>query len=494
MFLRPGGRWAGIRLQATLAAAGIVAVALVAASVALLLLLQNSLASTLQDTVTALLAEDAATLASGGLEGLRASETDRGQDTVLVQVVEPAGGLAYSSKAGHPQPVSALRPGPGQTLVTGRDLLPHLGDLSTSLVVAEGVDVGGAPYVLLASTALEPQEEAVTTTAVLLAAGIPLLTGLVAWVTWWRIGRALRSVDAITGQVERIEARSLSERVPVPATRDEVAHLATTMNAMLSRLESADTAQRRFVADASHELRSPLATLSASVEVADADPTAAAWAQLSPIVQIEVRRMARLVDDLLLLSRLDDTTSTPRRDDVDLDDLAGQEVRRLRQLSDLTVQASTRPVRVHGDPHQLAQVLRNLLDNAAVAARTTVRVEVQAVGDRAVVVVEDDGDGVPTRERERIFDRFVRLDESRSRRSGGSGLGLAITRRVVTAHQGTITVDGSSLGGARFTVALPLGRDESAADGPAAQDVGHPVVAEVDAADADGDHHHQPGG
>ena len=457
MVTRLRGR-SGIRWQATAAAAAVVAVGLVAASVALLVVLQSSLTSTLQDTLTALVAEDVQTLAAGGLSALEASETDRGHTSLLVQVIGPDGTVAYTSQPAVSQPVSPLRPRPGQTETAGRSFLPRLDSDARPLVVASGASTSEGDYVVLASSPLTSQGEAVATTAGLLAVLVPLTTLLVAAVTWWRVGRALGSVEAIRGQVEGIGAANLSDRVPVPDSRDEIARLAQTMNDMLDRLESADRAQRQFVADASHELRSPLATVAASVEVGAGDPTGRTWSSISPLLHAEVQRMARLVNDLLLLSRLDDAKSTAATEDVDLDDLAEREMLRLRQVSTLSVRCHAVPVRVEGERHQLTQVLRNLMDNAAAVAATTVSVRVFSQGGLAVLVVEDDGPGVPVAERNRIFDRFVRLDESRARSSGGSGLGLPIAKRITAAHGGTLAVDESSLGGARFTVTLPLQR------------------------------------
>jgi signal transduction histidine kinase len=166
--------------------------------------------------------------------------------------------------------------------------------------------------------------------------------------------------------------------------------------------------------------------------------------------------MSRLVENLLLLSQADDHALTVSCRDVDLDDLVDQEVRRLRQLTSLAVRLDNGPVRVHGDDHQLQQVLRNLLDNAARHATGVVAVTVSQGARGAVVRVEDDGPGIPPNDRDRVFERFVRLDESRSRHSGGAGLGLAIARELVLAHGGTLVVGDSPSGGASFELTLPL--------------------------------------
>ena len=444
-----------MRWQATVAASAVVAVALLVGSLALVLLLHNSLTSSLQASLAALVAEDAHTLADQGLAALAVSESDRGDDGILVQVLDDSGAVVYTSVKPRNGAQTSLRPAPGVTIVAGRTVLPMPGPLAAGLSLAQGVSVGGRPYVVVAVASQQAQREAVRTVGVLLLVGIPLLVGLAGLVTWWRVGRALGSVETIRRQVEQIESAHVQQRVPVPPTRDEIAHLASTMNGMLQRLEASDRIQRQFVADASHELRSPLATLTAALEVANGDESGRTWQELAPVLESETARMARLVEDLLLLSQADNRALALARDDVDLDDLAGLECRRLTQLTDLRVVLSVRPVRVRGDEHKLAQLLRNVLDNAARAAHEVVAVSVVRREDLAVITVEDDGEGIPAADRQRVFERFVRLDESRSRRRGGSGLGLSIVQEIAAAHGGSVQVGASSLGGAAFEIELP---------------------------------------
>jgi signal transduction histidine kinase len=273
---------------------------------------------------------------------------------------------------------------------------------------------------------------------------------------WLMVGQALRPVERIRARVQRIGSRDLTERVPVPQTRDEIARLAVTMNEMLDRLETGQATQRAFVADASHELRSPLATLTAALEVIEADSTGQAWHDLRQVMETETDRMRQLVEDLLLLAKADDTGLRMRQIDVDLDDLVAAEIQRLRSSApELTVTGDVHPVRVVGDPARLSQVLRNLVDNAARAARTTVHLTTAEENGSAIITVSDDGDGIPEQDRQRVFERFVRLDTSRSRASGGSGLGLSIAREITHAHHGTITLTSSSTGGTTATVTLP---------------------------------------
>jgi signal transduction histidine kinase len=259
--------------------------------------------------------------------------------------------------------------------------------------------------------------------------------------------------------VADISTSDLSGRVPVPDSRDEIEALAVTMNEMLARIEAGHTAQRRFVADASHELRSPLATIISALEVALSHPELLNDELAAKTLIPEAQRMKALIDDLLLLARADERDLQTARADTDLDDVVIVEVERLRDKTSLRLRTAVTPVRLTGDPSALARVLRNLLDNAARHAKSTVDVEVSSDGAYAVLAVSDDGPGIPAPDRARVFDRFVRLDPDRSRRGGGAGLGLAIAREIVVAHEGTVTIGNREGGGTCVTVRLPLSQE-----------------------------------
>jgi len=226
------------------------------------------------------------------------------------------------------------------------------------------------------------------------------------------------------------------------------------MNRMLDRLDASATAQRRFVSDASHELRSPLATMRQHAELARAHPDATSLDDLAEVVTEEGARMQDLVEGLLVLARLDEQAPS-QRGVVDLDDLALAEVSRLRAAGVSVDGSAITAVQVMGDERLLGRIARNLADNAARHAASRIAVGVARDGADAVLTVDDDGSGIPASERERVFERFVRLDEGRARDAGGSGLGLAIVSGVVRASGGTVSVGESRLGGARFTVRLP---------------------------------------
>jgi signal transduction histidine kinase len=256
--------------------------------------------------------------------------------------------------------------------------------------------------------------------------------------------------------VADISASDLTERVPVPDSRDEIAALAVTMNEMLARIEAGHAAQQRFVGDASHELRSPLTTIISALEVAVTHPELLDADLATGTLIPEAQRMKALIDDLMLLARADERGLTVANDDVDLDDLATAEVERLRRETSLDVRADISPARLTGDAEALSRVLRNLLDNAARHASSRVEVDLRPAGGFVLVGVADDGPGIPAVDRSRVFDRFVRLDQDRSRNAGGTGLGLAIVREIVVAHGGTVSIDDRVGGGTVVSLQLPL--------------------------------------
>ena len=335
--------------------------------------------------------------------------------------------------------------------------LPVIAEDSTARVVIDGdaylaasedTDAG----MLTVARPLEHVDDAVSTATALLAVGVPLVLVLLAVVVWVVAGRALAPVERLRRQVDCIGATELSRRVD--AGDDELGALAETMNRMLARIEHAQNVQRRFVSDASHELRSPLATIRQHAELADAHPDSTTLEELSRVVRDEGTRMQDLVEGLLLLARLDERQQQPSGP-VDLDDLALDEAARLRGMG---VQVDTTGVgagRVLGAPALLARAVRNLVDNAARHAERTVTLRVSSDGALVRLVVEDDGAGIPPEHRQRVFDRFARLDEGRARDEGGSGLGLAIVREIAETHRGTIEADAGADGGARFTLTLP---------------------------------------
>jgi signal transduction histidine kinase len=320
-------------------------------------------------------------------------------------------------------------------------------------IVVAAAASGGRTVVLARS--LDTVEESSRTLAVLLAAGLPALLIVMAATTWRMVGRALAPVDAMRGEVDAISAMDPHRRLQRPAGNDEIGRLADTMNRMLDRLDRARGRERQFVADASHELRTPIAAIRQHAEVALGHPDLSS--DLARVTHIESLRMQALIDDLLLLARADAQTLVLRRRPVDLDDLALAEAARLRDRHGVIVEVrGVSAVRVDADPAALGRVLGNLGDNAARYAAGRVAISLAEVDGWAELSVDDDGPGVPVPDRSRVLERFVRLDDARGRADGGSGLGLAIVAQIVASHGGAVSIGESALGGARVTVRLPL--------------------------------------
>ncbi|MFG1604836.1 sensor histidine kinase [Actinoplanes sp. NPDC049265] len=331
---------------------------------------------------------------------------------------------------------------------------PYLREADGTTRIVPAVARTRVSYYLLVSPA---EAEAATRAAdPLLLVALPVGIAVVAAVAWFAAGRALRPVDAISGELRAITSASLDRRVPVPSTGDEIEALARTTNATLDRLAQAADRQRRFVADAAHELRSPLAGLRSTVEVARAHTEPAALPAVLDVVLTSARRLQDLTDDLLLLARLDGAGAGPGQP-VDLAATAEEQIAERQLAGDgrvtFTLAAASAPAVVTGDRLQLERLLRNLLDNAARHARGTVLVRVTAGDGTVVTEVVDDGDGIDPADRDRIFQPFTRLDDARARDSGGTGLGLAIVRDIAARHHGRVEVGNGP--GAHFTVVLP---------------------------------------
>jgi signal transduction histidine kinase len=310
------------------------------------------------------------------------------------------------------------------------------------------------PVTVVAGSSLESVGEASRTLRRDLMVGVPLLVLLVAAGTWLVVGRTLRPVEDIRRRVASITDEDLGQRVPVPASGDEVSRLATTMNQMLERLQESSRRQREFVADASHELQSPVTSLRTQLEVALARE-GNDWPETARLLLQDTDEMDRLVHDLLFLARTSDGVAVPRCELLDLDDVVLDEVTRVRGTTDVelvTSEVSAAPVT--GDADELRRLVRNLLENAVRHARSVVRVRLGTTAGAVHLEVADDGPGVAPKDRERIFDRFVALHDARSRGTG-SGLGLAIARDVATRHDATLRVCDSDLGGAGFRLRLP---------------------------------------
>jgi signal transduction histidine kinase len=444
----------GVRLRSALAAAVVVAIASLLAGAVLLVTARSILLDNISTTANDRAAQIAAGLKTGSdlTTLLRPSARDR----TVVQVIDGAGQVVGRSDALAGQgPISPMRPAPGGHDNQERRLPGDLGD-EPFWIVAEGVTTPSGDRTVLVAESLDTIDDAVYAVIVALLLGLPLLTVATGCAAFLFVGRTLRPVEAMRRQAASITSRNLHERLPVPAADDEIAALASTMNTMLDRIEASSAAQRRFVGDASHELRSPLATVQANADLLEAASLPSSPARSVGRIRTESARMARLVEDLLLLARVDNDELRLRRQDVDLDDLAYMERERLAEIRpELAVRAAVEPVRVTGDADALLRVVRNLVDNAARHAAHCLTISVGSRDGWASIVIGNDGPPIPAADRSRIFDRFVRLDDSRSRTGGGTGLGLSIARDIVQAHGGTLTVDDLAEGAA-MRIRLPL--------------------------------------
>jgi signal transduction histidine kinase len=322
-------------------------------------------------------------------------------------------------------------------------------------VTARGTQTPAGTATVFVAVDVEDINEAITAFLTGGAVGLAFLVIAVSIVCWIVIGRTLAPVDAIIEQAELITGQRLDQRVPVPPAQDEVHRLARTINDMLTRLELSARKQERFVADAAHELRTPLASVRIRLETALARGSTDSDNQLVPDLLAETLRLSSLVDQLLLLAR-SDAGIAGRARPVDLDDVVRDVLEGCPQDPVKVRIESLEPAQVQGDAGLLEQVVRNLVANGSRHAKSTVEISVRRDDHHAVLVVDDDGPGIPRRARTEVFHRFVRLDESRGRDAGGVGLGLAIVDTIVRLHSGAVEVGDSPAGGARLTVRLPL--------------------------------------
>ena len=440
-----------IRGRTTAMAVILVGVALLIGAVALVSVMRSALTESVRVDAQARASDVVADLEGGTAPGDLVMPTT---DDLLIQVLDADGRVLVTSTEA-PQTALVLDPAPGSS-----EAVVPPGDDEPFLVVAASANGPHGARTVLAARGLELVEESTELVTALLAIGLPIVLLVVGVVAWLLVGRSLAPVEAIRGEVEAISSTELNRRVPTRGGTDELARLAATMNEMLGRLERGQSRQRQLVADTSHELRSPIASIRQHAEVALAHPERTTASELAETVLAESLRLARLVDDLLLLARADEHTLALERRSLDLDDLVLDAARALRGYGHLEVDATgVSGGRVRGDLDGLRRVVANLAENAARHARGRVAFSVAEDGDQVRLRVEDDGPGIAPADRDRVFERFVRLDAARARDTGGSGLGLAIVAELVGAHGGSTVIGESALGGTMVEVRLPRATD-----------------------------------
>jgi signal transduction histidine kinase len=435
-----------LRARLVLIGTGGLTVGFVATGVALFAVLGLALQNTVDSAATATARDIAALAAEGRLPD--PVPVSAGQ---IVQVIDPQGRVLFASiNADRLVPLLSAadlaRARAGERLYVDGARASVEGPLR---VVA--VPVGSNTVVVARPVAEVYRTVGLVRTALLIV--LPVLVLLLAALAWRVVGAALRPVDAMRAGAELITGADRADRLPVPASSDEIHRLAVTLNGMLDRLAAARAKQRAFVADAAHELRSPLAAMRTELEVSQRHGLTE---DLAADLLADVERLTRLVDDLLLLARADDApVPLPGgRELVDLSSLLIQVGERC-QGARVPVSASVDgPLWTGGDPDALLRVLTNLVDNAVRHAAGRVVLTGYREGGDAVVEVIDDGPGIRPDDRERVFDRFTRLDDARTRDDGGSGLGLPIVRELVRRHGGTVALQ-DARPGVRAVVRLP---------------------------------------
>ncbi|GAB2676619.1 hypothetical protein GCM10027271_41940 [Saccharopolyspora gloriosae] len=377
---------------------------------------------------------------------------------------ELADTLEPPAPADLPEPVAPAEPvdpaeqlGP-RPIPAGAESMAPLRTATATVVTPTGNQT------LIASASTRSVQRATETAATGLLFGMPVLLAVVATLTWFSTGRALRPVEAIRHEFTRLSAQDLRGRMPVPASGDEIARLALTLNDTLDRLDDSVRRQRRFVADASHELRSPLAALRTPLEVAQAHPDRAHWPSIAEGTLHDLDRLERLTSDLLALARIDGTTPAPG-DELDLSSLTADTVARRAPAEPQRAVELEPGIVVRGHRTHLARLITNLLDNAEAHAEHRVALRLRAEDGCARLDVVDDGPGIPVESRDQVFERFARLDTARAREQGGSGLGLALVREIADLHHGSVVINDSDRG-AHFTARFPLSAPSGSAQRP----------------------------
>jgi signal transduction histidine kinase len=451
---RRGRRWFGtVRSRLTALATVVVAAVLLVSAVALVAVQRSLLTRGIEEALRQRADNIQADVARVTPGARLPSEGDR-EDSFL-QLVDDRGRVIAASANADPEAAatSPLAPGAAQAI---RAVSPESFGGHEFRVLVRRVDSASGPATLVVAKNLDDVNESVRVLTLSLTLAIPVVVSLLAALLWWLTGRVLRPVESIRAEAASIQGTELDRRLPVPHSSDEISRLSRTMNALLDRLEQATERQRLFVADASHELRSPLTRIRSDLEVGIAHPETVDAETMYRSLLADATQLQELVDDLLFLARSESGALGRPGAPVDLDDLVLEETRRLTQRGrvrvDITAVSAARSV---GDARQLARAIRNLASNAERHAKAVVRFELRERDGQSQLVVADDGPGIPAEHHARIFERFTRLDEARSRDAGGSGLGLAIVRDIVTRHGGTIAITPSDGEGARFVLTLP---------------------------------------
>jgi signal transduction histidine kinase len=400
------------------------------------------------------------------INDIQASLTDKilpyeitivGDDSSFVQLLDYKGNILSSTKniAGEAAviipPVSTSQKS-GSVMSANRRIVAF--DNLNFRIVVKQVVVRSSAYSILVGYSLEKTQNSMSYLKKLLLILNAIITLFVYLATWFVTGRALRPVEKMRSEVDKLSTNELSNRVSVPKSDDEIGRLGKTLNSMLDRVELSDQKQRRFISDASHELRNPLAGMRTQLEVDLMYPDATKTAETRESLLKSTLRLQELTEDLLVLAVTDSNKLQTQLGLVELGKVIRDQVETLKFSPDVEVDTSqVGNGTVWGDESQLRRVFINLMDNANRFAKSSIQVSLSCQEGKVFLEVFDDGPGIPSTDEERIFERFSRLDNSRSRSQGGTGLGLAIVKEIVLAHRGDIRLSHDRKG-AHFVITL----------------------------------------
>lgn len=452
MTTTPHPKAGSLRFRLTAVATLVVGVVLAVSAFAVLTVQRVQLTANLDASLQQradLIASDLA--ANNSTAALFSNDEDR-----AVQLVGVGGRVLAVTANLEGQPALSNPLGTGQfEVVRTRSDLPLEDDAFR--VLSRRIETSSGPAVLHVAENSDDLRDAIRNLTFAFLAMVPTVAVALGALIWWLTGRTLNPVDRMRAQVDAITATRSDQRLLISERNDEISRLGATMNLMLDRLTAASERQRRFVADAAHELRTPLTRIRTNLDVDLAQPESADSLATLKTIRQETIALQSLLDDLLYLARSDANESPRHREPVDLDDIVMQEIRDIRSTNQgLAVDASNvSAAHLEANPQHLRRVVRNLLTNAVHYAESTIVVELSEHAGVVELAISDDGPGVPEPMHEQIFERFARVQDSRSRDDGGSGLGLAIVRDIVEEHGGTIIYDASHHPGARFLTRFP---------------------------------------
>ena len=462
-----------VRARLTLWYVSVLAAILVVSIVVIYVLLARALYTRIDDTLHAVVQIAQTSLTNDLNEGqdeadaARSTASELASRQTMIAIYDGRGRLL--AEAGREDDVAILLP-PIAEIPLDEDLLQTIveaDDLDDRHRLAiRWTDIAGfeTEYVIVAGTSLESTDEELESLRNILVYLVPLALILAGIGGWFLAGRSLSPVVAMADQARQIGVANLSERLPVANPRDELGRLAETFNSLLARLEGSLIQQRQFMADASHELRTPVTTARTAASVALQQPTRseADYRETLALIEQETTRLSRIVDDMFTLARADAGSYPVRSMPMYLDEVVDEVVRALRVVAstrDISISENVlRPAPFTGDEDLVRRLILNIADNAVryAPSGSVVRVALDRAGGDYAISVSDDGPGIPAEIQPRIFERFYRVDEARTHgRDGGAGLGLALARWIARAHGGDVTLAASSRAGSTFVITLP---------------------------------------